>query len=264
MKNKIIFLVVTLCASFSWLFASQENNIDELLARIQASLKMKDTESYLANFSPENRDKEREKINYLFQKFDVKEVSLFKAKTQMMAGGKSELYLQVLFRNSYFVNIETWQLKLERKDSRWLIKDKKVSPDIKELYKIKIPSNRIEKVKSIEIDHVDIKLVFKDALLFYDNVPEFETALLVIGHGRLYFSPSDPKEKHQLELLYRKNFLEDKLNYCYLRFSDSFFEEKIKIYRLESSLPYKISKSDINRAYSLFVKHYPRSFTIEN
>ncbi|MFQ5722778.1 MAG: hypothetical protein ACE5GI_09840, partial [Candidatus Aminicenantales bacterium] len=160
--------------------------------------------------------------------------------------------------------IETWQLELIRKDGRWLIEDKRVSPGVKELYRIKIPSDKIEKVKLIEIEHVDIKLVFRDALLFYDNIPEIETALLVIGQGRLHFSPSDPKEKHQLELLYKKDFLEDRLNYCYLRFSNSFFKRKIKIYRQEGSSSLHISKSDLNRAYSLFVKHYPRSFTIEN
>ncbi len=265
MKNRIIFfLIILLATSLNLLAFTQESSIDELLDRIKNSLKMKNAESYLENFLPEKREEEREKINYLRPYPEVNEVTIFKVKNPILAGDKGCLFLQVFFHNSYFVTIETWQLELMRKDGRWLIADKKVSPGLRELYKIKIPADKIEKVKLIEIEHVDIKLIFKDALLFYDNIPEEETALLVIGRGRFHFSPSDPKEKHQLELLYKKDFLEDKLNYCYLRFSDSFFKRKIKIYRQEGRSSYHISKSEINRAYSLFVKHYPRSFTIEN
>lgn len=266
MRDKIIIFSFLLIFFSSFVFpaTNREKDIDDLIAQLQESLKMKDITSYLENFSPEVRKEEEEEIRNLFGKFQIEDVALFKVKKGINGKGKFKIYLQALFQNSYFVVIETWQLALAKEKDRWQIKEKKVVGEVKELYRIKMPSDRVEKVDLIEIDHVDIKLTFKDAILFYDNIPGFETALLIIGNGHLYFSPSDPKEKHQLELLYKNRFLVDKLNYAYLRFSDFFFKTRIRIVRREKNKSYQVPQSEKNRAYSLFIKNYPRSFTIEN
>ncbi|NIM59776.1 MAG: hypothetical protein GTO16_12685 [Candidatus Aminicenantes bacterium] len=132
------------------------------------------------------------------------------------------------------------------------------------MYKINIPSERAERVKSIEIEHTDIKLSFRDAIVFYDNVPGLETGLLILGKGHLHFSPSDSGEKHQLGLIYKKSFLEDELTYTYLRFSDYFFRKNIRIVKNSEVKDFEASILEINKAHSLFSKYYSRSFTIEN
>ncbi len=173
-------------------------------------------------------------------------------------------FLQVLYQNPYSALIETWQLALENVDGEWKIKEKKVRAGISQLYKIKIPSERIERVESIEIRHVDISLTFKNALLFYDNIPDLETALLVIGEGHLSFSPSDPVEKHQLELFYKSKTLEDTVNYAFLRFSNSFFEQNIKITRKPEAPGNVASEMERTKAYSLFMKYNLHYFTIQS
>jgi len=104
---------------------------------------------------------------------------------------------------------------------------------------------------------------FKNALLFYDNLPRTETALLVIGEGQVTFSPSAPREKHQLELIFKKATLQDRLEYVYVRCSDGFFKSNIKIVKKKDQNS-AFSRKDLNKAHSLFRKFHPRSFTIEN
>ncbi|UCC41804.1 MAG: hypothetical protein JSV96_10430 [Candidatus Aminicenantes bacterium] len=65
-------------------------------------------------------------------------------------------------------------------------------------------------------------------------------------------------------MVYKKNLLKDTLKYAYLRVSNPFFNENIKIIKESEEKNTPISQGDRNRAYSLFVKHYPRSFTVEN
>lgn len=266
MKDKIIILSFLSVFSLSLIpqLSAREKSIDDLISQIQNSLKMKDIPAYLENFFPEARNQEEERIRNLFDQFQIEDVAFFRPKRSISGESQARIYLKALFQNSYSVVIETWQLVLLKEKDQWQIKEKEMVGGAKELYKVKIPSDRVERVKLIEIEHVDIKLVFKDAILFYDNIPGFETALLVIGNGHLYFSPSDPKERHQLELLYKKKFLEDRLNYVYLRFSNFFFNNHIRIVREVNEKKLRISQAEKNKAYSLFSKHYSRSFTIEN
>lgn len=266
MKGKIIILssLLVFCLFLIPQLPAQEESINDLISKIQDSLKIKDIPAYLENFFPEVRNEEEEKIRNLFDQFQIENVALFEAKRGISYGNEAKIYLKALFQNSYSVVIETWKLVLTKEKQQWQIKEKNMVGEAKELYKIKIPSDKAEKVKLVEIEHVDIKLTFKDAILFYDNIPGFDTALLVIGNGHLYFSPSDPKERHQLELLYKKKFLEDRLNYAYLRFSNFFFKNNIRIVVEKNEKELRVSEAEKNKAYSIFSKHYSRSFTIEN
>lgn len=266
MKNRLISFVLLFVLAF-FPGSSLENNVPSIadfVSSIQETLRTNDIEGYLMKFSPEIRKQEGERINSLFNLHKTTDVHLFPTRKGQGDGGVPTVYIQALFQNSHSVVIETWKLRLQPDEGHWQIKEKSISGEAKELYKLRIPDEKIERVHRIEIEHVDIKLTFENALLFYDNIPEFETALLVIGQGTLNFSPSDPQEKHQLEMIFKKRVLEDNLKYAYLRFSDHLFKNNIRIERATASQRSYVSEEEFNEAQSLFTKHYRRSFTIEN
>ncbi len=266
MKNRLIsfslLLVFTLLLRS--LPATDAPSITDFVSGIQESLRTNDINGYLMNFSLDIRAQEEKRIRSLFEKHKTTDVNLFRTRKARHEGGVSTVYIQALFQSAYSVVIETWKLLLQLDDGRWQITEKCISGETKELYRLTIPAEKIERVRRIEIEHVDIKLTFENALLFYDNIPEFETALLVIGDGSLRFNPSDSQEKHQLEMLYKKKVLMDKLKYAYLRLSDHLFNNNIKIDRETRSQRVYVTKEDIAEAQALFAEHYRRSFTIEN
>lgn len=242
----------------------EEQSIGEFIAQIQKSLELKNIPAYLENFSDEIRIKEESGINDMFGLFQMDSVALFKASKLIRMEDQARIYLQVLFENSYSVVIETWDLDLLNINGQWQIKKKKIIGSISPLYKLKIPSERVERVHSIEVENVDIKLSFRNATIFYDNIPRLETAILIVGKGHLSFSPSDPVERHQLALVYKRSYVEDELTYAFLRFSNHFFQNNIKVMKEPHKESYEVSQAERNEAYSLFSKHYSRSFTIEN
>lgn len=264
MKNKLFI-------QFSLLFfltlflipqvAAEKQSISEFISQIQKSLELKDIPAYLESFSDEIREKEESNIKDKFDLSQMDSVTLFRASRMIRKEDEAKIYLQALFQNSHSVVIETWLLSLLNVDDQWQIKEKNVVRNVGTLYKVRIPSDRVERVKSIEIEHIDIKLSFKDAIVFYDNIPALETALLILGDGHLYFSPSHPRERHQLDLIYKKSFLEDELTYAYLRFSNYFFKNNIKIVKDSDEKNFQAYK---NKAYSLFSQQYSRSFTFMN
>lgn len=257
-------MCLLLSARFPFPLASADTqSIDDFISQIQASLEKKDIPEFLNTLSPEIRKREEVTLNNIFKKLGVDNVSVFKAGLEREKEDEARVYLRVLFENSYSVTFEVWHLTLAKSGEHWIIKQKNVAGDSNTLYRIKIPAEKVERVKLLEVKHEDVTITFKNALLYYDNIPQIETALLVIGKGDLIFSPSVAREKHQLEMIFHNKVLKDRLEYAYLRFSNSFFNSNVKITKEDKNVQ-PVSESENNEALSLFKKHYPGSFTVED
>jgi len=244
--------------------SGQDQVINGFIAHLEKSLQSRDFDSYLASFTPALQERERAALRSYFDVLRMETFHLHWANKGSFTPDNPCLFLQVISENDYSALIEIWQLELAAREGGYVVVEKDVRTNLSQLYKIKIPSQVMERVDSVEIRHVDISMIFKDALLFYDNIPDLETALLVIGKGQLLFSPSDDNEKHQLNLMFQSQMLEDRLDYVFLRFSPTFFENNIKIRRKNSPREKAVSEADKNKAYSLFMKHHRRYFTVQS
>lgn len=263
-KYRAIQRLLFFCLSFfSVLYSFGDQGVQDLLDSIKSTLEQKDFSAYSQAFAPELRQKEEKELREKFDEFELENVIVFKTKKEIETKSGIRTYLNVMFENAHSVMIEMWNLDLENTSGRWQVGEKRIIRDVRNLYKIKIPSGREERVGRVEIKHADIQISFNNPVVFYDNIPDAETALLVIGEGDLLFTPSLAREKHQLELVYKKDFLQDRLNYVYVRCSDALFKRNIRIEKGQGNGA-GIDQSVKNRAYSLFAQHYPRSFTVEN
>jgi len=245
-------------------FSAEKQSIQDFVSEMQKSLESHDLESYLKNFAPELQDTERQEQSMFFDSLKMETMTLYWANKGSFDQEKPKIFLQVIVENSYSALVETWELALDDADGRWRIKEKKTKGGISQLFKIRIPSERMERVKSIEVRHVDITLKFQDALVFYDNIPDLDTALLVMGEGRISFSPSDSNEKHQLELIYGNTALEDIVDHAYFRFSNSFFNENITITRTPGDPTNPVTPAERAKAASLFRKYHLDYFAIQS
>ncbi len=124
--------------------AAQKQSINEFILHIQNSLDQKNIPAYLENFFGESRE-EKEDIKHKIDQFQMDNVRLFKASKLSWKGDEAGIYLQALFQNSYSVIRETWYLKLLEVDGRWQIKEKKVTGAVNTMYRVKIPSARVER-----------------------------------------------------------------------------------------------------------------------
>lgn len=238
--------------------------VNDLFAGLQKSFAAKDAAAYAAAFSAEIRAQESALASAYWSKLKMAQVQFHRASAGEDKEGEPGLFLQVFYQNDDSAMFEIWRVTLAKAEDGWRIRAKEVTGKITSLYKLRFSAARAERAARIEIRHKDILITFQDAWLFHDNIDDQETALIVIGRGQFHFSPSSDTEKHQLELRYRKNFIQDSLEYGYFRFSDSFFRSNVVI---EAAPPEKVpplTTAEINRAYSLFTLNYPRSFTIEN
>jgi len=232
------------------------------MARVQGLLQNGDLDGYLQAFRPAARSRERERLDQFFGQYRMDSVSLRLAGKTLAEGGEPRFYLQAVFQNAHMAMMESWMVRLGREGEEWAVADKEVLGSLSTLYKIRIPSDRSERARRVEVVHRDIRLTFRDAAVFYDDVPELETALVVVGKGTVHFSPSDAAEKHQMELLYRKDHLEEAVEHLFIRCSPSFFASNVRIERDERGPA--VSPAERSRAASVFARSHLRSFTIES
>ena len=241
--------------------AMADQGIPEFIVYLQDSLSPQHIDAYLEAYAPELREAQRQELSRYFDSLGMESVALSWANKTNLDPAEPTVFLQAVFQNSFSVLVETWQLRLERRDGRWLIMERSVRGNIGLLYKIRLPAERIERASLVEISHADIKLTFRNALVFYDNIPGLETALLILGDGRLEFSPSSANEKHQLEVLYKSKTLEDRVDHAFLHFSTVFFAKNIRIEGAVGISPPAVVADEMRRARSIFEKYRSRYFT---
>jgi hypothetical protein len=242
--------------------AGPPQSIQALFNQIQASLQKRDFVAYLDLFEPGLREKEEKSLRSVYDAAKMETVRLRLAGQRTEADGATHLFVQAYFENATAALIESWRITASERGGRWEITGKETADTIVNLYKIRIPSDRVERVRSLDISHRDIRLSFGEAAVFHDNIPGLETALLVIGKGTVRFTPSDPIEQHQMELLYGKRYLQDEIGEAYIRCSVGFMSSRVRIIRGEG-LP-EVTAEETAKAASIFTKAYPRSFTIES
>ena len=241
----------------------QDNRVPEaIIARIQGLLQKRDLPAYLEMFAPELWALERTRQEKFFNDLKMTEVSLRTAGIKRGEAGLIRVFLQAFYQNVHTALIESWTLTLENRAEAWVVVHKDVTGAVTTLYKIHIPSERFERARRVEVTHQDIRIAFRDAAVFYDNVPGLETALVIVGKGTVDFSPADPNEQHQLELLYKKKRLRDDIDSLFIRCSPSLFASNIVIERDETSST--VTSKERDKAVAVFSRNYRRSFTIES
>ncbi len=229
--------------------------------RLEGLLQGGSLAAYLDLFNPELRTAERARLGLVFDDLAMTGVVLRTAGVRRPAGGQPRIFVQACFENDHSAVIESWTIALEGRGEAWSVARLDVTGSLTRLYKVRVPAERAVRARRLEVSHADIRFTFTDAAVFYDNLPAVETALVVVGRGKVVFAPSDANERHQLELLYKKDRIEDDVESLFIRCSPGRFET-IVIEADEGGAP--LSAAERNRAAAVFARCYPRSYTIES
>ncbi len=235
---------------------------EAFVGRIQGLLQRGNFSAYLETFTPELRTVEQDRLDRFFGDLKMTDLSLRTAGINRGEAGLVRVFLQAFYQNVHTALIESWTLTLEKRAETWTVVRKDVTGTMTTLYKVHIPAERFERARRVEVTHQDIRIAFTDAAVFYDDLPGLETALVIVGKGTVDFSPADPNEQHQLELLYKKKELRDDIDSLYVRCSSSFFASNIVVETDDASPA--VSSKERDKAAAVFSRNYSRSFTIES
>jgi len=178
--------------------------------------------------------------------------------------GLRRAFFQAFFQNQYAAIIEVWQISYFILNQEIQVHRRVVSSSLGDLYRLNFPGESSLHARNVRLEQRDITLIFSEAEIFFDNLPEIDTAMIIVGKGRVNFHPSDEIERHQLVRRYGKPYFEGDLEYTYLRAGASFFGENLSYEPAERSSSFPPPEMLGNLVYSIFTRNYPRSFTVEN
>lgn len=258
-------ILIVFIVSVPLLFSQSESVSPEFFVdRLIESLEAKNLTEYAGYFVDNLREEEAAAIIDRFKNYDMKSVSAAAISINRMDEDRAAAHLRITFRNAFSAIMEAWKIELFYSDAGWVIVDRQNIGNPQTMYFLSIPSSRIKRVKAVVIQHADIRISYRDALVFYDNIPDIETALLVIGEGIVNFEPSLEREQHQLDLVYGDSRLKEEIEYTYLRCSHSFFFQNVNIIPYEEDTGLVVTEEEWKRAEDLFSRHYSRAFTVES
>jgi hypothetical protein len=235
------------------------------LSGMKGAFEASDRAAYLTYYAVELRPQEDVVYDSLKTTLGMTRVVFHPASNIVEEKNGTFLFVQAVFQNDLIALFETWKLEMARDGDRWIIRAKTLMGNAMTFYNIQIPSNRVERAARVEIRHTDLEATFENAWVFYDNIPDRETGLIIIGPGRMRFSPSSETERHQLVLRYKTGFLEKPLVSAYLRFSPSFFDRNIKITPAGGAVAAEDPPpGETEKARALFDRFCDDSFTVDN
>lgn len=255
-------MVLIFCFVFSPLLAQTE--IPSHLLLLKESLEARDFEAYLSLCIPEIREKENSALQAYFQTARMESLSMFYAGESRDRNGLNRAFFQVLFQNKYSAIIEIWQISYQQISEGIIIHSRTISSSLTNLYRLRFPGESSVSARNIRLTQKDITITFSEGDIFFDNLPDLDTALIIVGRGQVHFQPSDEIERNQLVRKYKKSFFEDNLEYVYIRAGQNFFKSNLTYEPVERTQPTTSPEVMNNLVYSIFSKNYPRSFTVEN
>jgi hypothetical protein len=241
---------------------SNQETPGAFMERLEADLQKQDIPAYLDAFDPSGREAERGRIASFFDELKMTGVILRLAGVQATPDGGTRVFVQAFFENDSAAVLQTWSLALAARAGIWSVAGLRVTGGLTRLYKLRIPSGRAVRARRVEVRDADVRFTFGDAAVFYDNLPDVDTALVIVGRGRIEFAPGAANEKHQLELLYKKDRIEDDVEALFVRGSADFFASNIVVTADEAGP--SVSPAEQDKAAAVFARNYPRSFTIQN
>jgi len=246
------------------LSAAAQAEVPEHLIQLKKVLENQSFEEYTTLCTPGIREKEKAILKSYFKDLGMERLRLFYAGESQDAVNLYRAYFQVLFNNQYQAMIEIWQFSYRKLEGRVEILERQVTGSLTNLYFLKFPGLGSQLAKKVTIEQKDITITFPEAEIFFDNLPDFDTAMIIVGKGKVRFYPSDDIERHQLQRRFKKPFLEDDLEYVYLRAADIFFHQNLN-YEEAEAISQRLPKEVVaNKIYSIYARNYPRSFTVES
>lgn len=236
----------------------------EHLRPLVRALETRSAGDYLELCLPQIREEESQAIAAYFGQPGLESLSVFFSGESRDEAGLNRAFFQVLLQKEYSAVIEVWQVTYALGTDGLRIHKRQVSSSLKDLYRLRFPGEGSTQARHIRLAQKDIVITFAEGQIFFDNLPNVETAMIIIGRGQVRFQPSDEIERNQLTRVYRKPAFEESLEYVYVRGSDSYFRDNLLYEPIDGPAPSVPAEVLNNRVYSIFSRNYSRSFTLEN
>ena len=180
-----------------------------------------------------------------------------------LTDGSQRLLLEVFAQRGSEAQISTWRMDLVPKGGQgaeWAIGEIERLSVISGLYHLVLNQQKQYDVRNLTLKAPDLTLQMASGSAFVAETPEGPTAVVLLGRGKMVFSPTDSAEQTQLRIFAKSDALRTDFDGAFIRIPPGDFDWKFG----NSSLTLRnVSRRDLNKAVDLFDDYIGQTFQLD-
>jgi hypothetical protein len=171
--------------------------------------------------------------------------------------------LEILTDRDAEGRVSTWRVDLDppdTKDGVWMLASVEALSVVNGLFRLALDTTKEFEVHNLVIKAPDLVLTMPAGQAFVARTPSGPTALVLLGRGRVEFSPSPEAERGQVRIFSGADALKTDFDTVFVRLSPGEFGARIA---RESLTPHAVDAGHLRRASQVFETYLPKSFQID-
>ncbi len=180
-----------------------------------------------------------------------------------LEGGGYRLIIEVFSEHGIEGRLGTWQLDVRPGAAAadpWRIASVGRLSVVTGLYRLSLNGAQQFDVHNLTVRSEDLVIEMATGRAFVAQVPEGPTALVLLGRGRIRFTPPDPAERIQVRIFSGGDALDAEIDMAFLRFPPSEFAARVDAGALR---PRTVIPGDLRVATTLFNDYVTRSLQVD-
>jgi hypothetical protein len=180
-----------------------------------------------------------------------------------LESGRVRLLLETLTDRRSEGRVSTWRVDVEPADSgatRWRIADGERLSVISGLFRLALDAATEFDVKNLVIHAPDLTLTLPSGQAFLSKTPDGPTALVLLGRGRVEFSPKAEAERGQVRIFSGADALKTDFDVVFVRVPPQEFGARVAA---ETLKPRPVDGRHLRRASQVFDTYLPKSFQLD-
>ena len=191
--------------------------------------------------------------------------SALKERDRMVTeAGRVRVLLEILTDREAEGRVSTWRIDLEPpadgKDGVWMVASVESLSVVNGLFRLALDSTKEFDVRNLVVKAPDLQLTIAAGQAFVARTPAGPTALILLGRGRVEFSPSSEAERGQVRIFSGADALKADFDTVFIRVSPGEFGSRIAS---EALTPRAVDGGHLRRALQVFETYLPKSFQID-
>lgn len=177
--------------------------------------------------------------------------------------GAERLLLEVFIQRGNEARISTWRLDVSRASdvgAAWAIAEVERLSVVSGLYRLELNPTKQFEIRNLVVRGPDLTLEIPKGTAFVAEIPDGPTAVVLLGRGRMSFSPDDPAEQTQLRIFAGDPIFETNFDSAFVRIRPGDLESR---FGRGSLVPRPVSRRDFGRAEEIFDEYVAETLHLD-
>ncbi|HET7220652.1 MAG TPA: M1 family aminopeptidase [Vicinamibacterales bacterium] len=266
MTSRVLLMLA--CLSLAWPAAAQPptppDAIEKLVVRLEQAMSAGDRAAMLALAV---KDTDASTLDEFAAAAGEKptRVVIKERDRQALDGGKQQLLVEVFVERGIEGSLATWRIDLRPPAAKagpddWLIERLEPVSNVAGLFRLTLNTTRQFEVRSLVLTGTDVTIEMPTGVAFVAEVPDGPTAVVLLGRGRMHFTPPDEAEHTQLRIFAGTDDLTADFDAAFVRIRPGDFQARFKT---EQLVQRAVVPGDLRRASEVFEEFIGRTLQID-